>query len=132
MKKLTDGLCLSMNTATNKTYALSRSSLKSVVVSKNLEDAFYKVKHKWSVVVSILARSETGKLQVTSHQVILPTKLRKASLAPCLAKLHSQVSYDVRYNHPGWEIENAAWLADPAGGDWSEKDILQALKSSNC
>ena len=130
MSKLTDGLCLVMNADTGKTYALSRSSLELIKVNKDLEDAFFKVKHKWSVVVAILARAESGEIQVVSHQVILPLKVRKASLSPYLAKLHGQVVDDVRYNYPGWELESAAWLADPMGGDWAEEDIKKALEAA--
>lgn len=131
MAKVTDGLCLAYSDDTNVTKVLSRDSLKPVTVTKQVQDVFVKVKHKWSVVVSIMARTEQGELQVVSRQVTLPVKARKAQLASSLAKLHRDVVDDIRYNHPGWTVESAAWLADPLGGDWSEEDISLALKSIN-
>lgn len=123
---------LAFSTSSGKTYALSRRDMKLVKVNNGLIDMLFKVKYKWSVVVAVLTRAKTGKVYVVSHQVTLNQKLRKAQLAPYLAKLHEQVGYDARYNYPDCELEDAAWLADPKGNDWSEDTICQALKSINC
>ena len=132
MTKLTEGLVLAFNTASGKTYALSKSPMKLIKVNNDIIDAFFKVKYKWSVVVSVLARAESGEVQVVSRQAVFSRRMRKSQLAPHLAQLHSCVGDDVRYNYPGWELEDAAWMADPAGADWSEEAISQALKSINC
>lgn len=128
MPKVTDGLCLAYLDSNKVINVLSRSSLKPVEPTLNVQNAFNKVKHKWSVVVSIMARTPQDELQVVSNQVTLPLKLRKASLATYLAKLHEQLGDEIRYNHPDWVLEDAAWLADPLGGDWPEEDISRALK----
>jgi len=131
MAKVTDGLCLVYLDSNKLINVLSRSSLKPVEPTLNIQTAFIKVKYKWSVVVSIMARTPQDELQVVSNQVTLPLKLRKASLALYLAKLHEQLGDEIRYNHPDWVLEDAAWLADPQGGDWPEEDISRALKSIN-
>jgi len=128
MSKVTDGLCLAYSSHNGVTRVLSRSSLELAEVTTKIQGGFVKVKHKWSVVVSVMARTPQGELQVVSNQVTVPLKLRKASLALYLAKLHEQLGDEIRYNHPDWVLEDAAWLADPLGDDWPEADINKALK----
>jgi len=128
MAKVTDGLFLAFNTKSGKTYAISKSRMELIKVNKNIEDAFFKVKHKWSVIVAVLARAESGEVHVISRQVILSHKMRKTQLGDYLAKLHAQAGDDARYNYPGWELEDAAWIVDPEGKDWSEADINKALE----
>lgn len=119
---------IAYDSANDLIHVVHRGSWKSVIPPKKLQDAFIKVKYKWSVVVLVTARDSEGKLQVVSRQIRLPRKVRKAQLAPFLTKIHSDTCYDVRYNHPAWVIEDATWLADPLGQDWSEEDIQKAMR----
>ena len=123
-----ENFVLAYDSAKDVIHIVHRASWKSVIPPIKLQGAFVKVKHKWSIIVLITARDGDGQLQVSSRQVITPAKTRKASLSPYLAKLHSEVVDDVRYNHPHWVIEDATWLADPMGRDWTEEDIANAIR----
>lgn len=123
-----ENFIIAYDSANDLIHVVHRGSWKSVVPPKKLQDAFIRVKYKWTVVVLVSARDSEGKLQVVSRQIQLPRKMRKAQLAPFLAEVHGDTVDDIRYNHPDWIIKDATWIADPRGQDWSEEDIQKAMR----
>ena len=78
--------------------------------------AMASVSHKWSVLLSVIMRSQDGQEFAKSIQITTCEAYKQSELTGVLSDNHAQLIREQNENH----IVNVAWVARPDSIDWDE------------